>query len=144
MKPGFTLLEFLLAAIIIAFLLITVVLQRNLVNTLQIARDSERRTEIQELSHAIYQYSIEEGGYAGVTSQPTEVCVDHVDQDQCEAQGLLFLGDLVPQYLSAIPQDPLFKGKEESRSGYEVYLTNTNRISMRALESEQSEIELIR
>ncbi len=116
-NSGFTLLEILLVVAAIAILAGIVILAINPAKQLGDTRNAQRQIDINTILNAVYQYAIDNNGTlpgvgsAGeITDLPTEICLTGLDDDcdmQPDASDVhVNLSDLVPTYLTAIPQDP--------------------------------------
>ena len=110
MKKGFTLLEVLLVIAIIAILAAIVIIAINPSKQLAEARNAQRRSDVNTVLNAVYQYAIDNNGTipAGVTVSAKEICKTGVLQATCVTDGLAYLGELTTNetYLVSIPVDP--------------------------------------
>ena len=104
-QKGFTLLEILLVVAAIAILAGIVILAINPGKQLADTRNSQRRVDVQTISNAVYQYSIDNSGTIPVTisTTPTEIC-----KTDGSCGGLVDLSVLTAngKYLVAMPTDP--------------------------------------
>ena len=105
-RHGFTLIELLLVIGIIAILASIVIVAINPTKQLGDARDAQRRSDVNTILNAVYQYAIDNNG-ALPSSIPTglanvqEVCeTDSTDCDEVD------LDILTGSYLVSIPEDP--------------------------------------
>jgi prepilin-type N-terminal cleavage/methylation domain-containing protein len=129
-QKGFTLLEILLVIAAIGILAAIVIVAINPNRQLAQVRNAERQASSTTLADALNQYSIDNGSYpSSVTNNFQEICASS------GGSGCLDItGELVPDYISAIPIDPNASG---DGSGYLVRENDTNtRISVYAVNSE--------
>jgi len=111
LQSGFTLLEILLVVGIIAILAGIVIVAINPSRQLATVRDTERKSDIKQISNAITQYYIDKGYYPpGLTATSTEICntgdLTTTEGSDINCSGLIDLTPLIPVYLTAIPKDP--------------------------------------
>lgn len=143
---GFTLLEILLVVAAIAILSGIVIFAVNPTKTLSDARNAQRRTDVNTLISAIYQYNISKGGVfpttilsaTDCTSSALEIC----KTGATSCSGLTDLNtDLVgvkAEFLPAVPTDP--SSSSANGSGYSVYKNSTtNRITVCAPNTESNQ-----
>ena len=108
-RYGFTLIELLLVIGIIAILASIVIVAINPTKQLGDARDAQRRSDVNTILNAVYQYAIDNNG-ALPSSIPTgsdnaqEVCI--TDSSDCPAGDAVDLDILTGSYLVSIPSDP--------------------------------------
>ena len=135
-RRGFTLIELLLVIGIIAILAAIVIVAINPTKQLGEARDAQRRSDVNTILNAVYQYAIDNSGNmpAGITTTAKEICV--TDSADCDAAGV-DLEVLTGSYLVKIPVDP----RAGSTATGTDYLINrdatTSRITVSAPEAEQ-------
>lgn len=99
-SKGFTLIELLVVIGIIAILTAVVTFAVNPGRQFDLARDTQRRNDINQVLSAVYQYAADNDGDIppDITATPTNIGT---------GVGLVNLSDdLVPDYLAAIPFDP--------------------------------------
>ena len=108
---GFTLLEVLLVIGLIAILAGIVIVAINPGRQLAAVRNAERQSNLKQIYNAIQQYYIDFGAYpATIPESLTEICDTGTlpsPSDLPCTGGLIDLSALVPDYLVAIPVDPL-------------------------------------
>ena len=109
-RHGFTLIELLLVIGIIAILASIVIVAINPTKQLGDARDAQRRSDVNSVLNAVYQYAIDNNGVlpSGITSTPTEICdaaTTRYNACTVTAAGI-DLNVLTGSYLVAIPEDP--------------------------------------
>lgn len=101
---GFTLIELLLVIGIIAILASIVIVAINPTKQLGDARNAQRRSDVNTILSAVYQYAIDNDGNlpAGIDTTEQEICATgSTDTDEC-----LDLDTLTGSYLVRIPRDP--------------------------------------
>lgn len=99
-------------------------------------RNSDRRSNAQNILNAVYQYAADNNGVLppSITESPKMIC--RPKAVSCE--GLVDLSEMVAQkkYISDIPVDPL--EKNPNSSGYEIYKSANGRINIVAAEAENN------
>lgn len=122
-RRGFTLIELLLVIGIIAILASIVIVAINPTKQLGDARNAQRRSDVNTILSAVYQYAIDNGGnYPSDVIDATnnteyEICI--CNDTSCAitgaalpacgtAVGRVNLRELTGSYLLAIPEDPRF------------------------------------
>ena len=131
-KTGFTLIELLIIIAIIAILAAGIIITINPGAQFREARNSTRWQHMNAIANAVYSYAIaHQGNYPPcIPTYPNKVKVD-----DCA-------NDLVPTYISSIPQDP------QANDGYyyEIGFDNPeeNRIRVSSTAPEASEVVVIR
>jgi type IV pilus assembly protein PilA len=105
LRRGFTLIELLLVIGIIAILAAIVIVAINPTKQLADARNAQRRSDVNTILNAVYQYSIDNNGTIPTTI--TTVVNDVCDGTTCTLP-LVDLGVLTvnAKYLVSIPKDP--------------------------------------
>jgi len=133
-NKGFTLLEILLVVAAIAILAGIVILALNPSKQLGDTRNAQRRSDVNTLLNAVYQYAIDNNGSlpSGISTTQTEIC------KSVTCTGLVDLGVLITneEYLVAIPVDPT--GESTNGAGYEIKKTANGRVTVVAPDAENS------
>ena len=131
-KSGFTLLEILLVIGIIAILAGIVIVAINPSKQLATVRNTQRKSDIKQVANAITQFYIDKSYYPASTTLSTttlkEICntgsvsatTTAVTGVTCASLCLINLSELVPTYITAIPNDP----GTTTTAGYSVMLVN--------------------
>ncbi len=128
-KDGFTLMEFLIVIGIIVVLVSAIVFAMNPGKQLEKARDKQREAHINSIYLALIDYRSREGGgdYPG--------CVGTTASDVSSCSG-----DLVPDYLVEIPEDPDSSCEHKITTGYFAKEeASTGRIGVKAMCAEGGE-----
>lgn len=135
-NKGFTLLEILLVVAAIAILAGIVILAINPGKQLADTRNAQRRSNVNTILSAVYQYAIDNNGDipAAVTASSTEIC------RTSSCTGLIDLAVLTTaeKYLTAMPTDPT--GVSTNGSGYSISKSVNGRITVSAPSAEQSAV----
>ena len=105
LKRGFTLIELLLVIGIIAILAAIVIVAINPTKQLGDARNAQRRSDINTILNAVYQYSIDNNGNlpSAISATATPIC----KSGAASCTGFIDLSPLVPTYIVGLPVDPL-------------------------------------
>jgi len=105
LRRGFTLIELLLVIGIIAILAAIVIVAINPTKQLGDARNAQRRSDVNTVLNAVYQYAIDNNGNlpSTITTTATAICRS-VPGVNCT--GLVNLSVLTGSYLVALPIDP--------------------------------------
>jgi len=130
-EKGFTLLEVLLVVAIIGILAGIVIFALNPNKQLGDSRNSQRKSDVNTILSAVYQYAIDTGSIPStITTTSTEVCKTSV------CAGLIDLGVLTAsgKYLVSIPSDPT--GASTNGSGYRILKDVNNRVTVSAPSAE--------
>ena len=110
MKKGFTLIELLLVIGIIAILASIVIVAINPTKQLGDARDAQRRSDVNTILNAVYQYSIDfDGTLPGdiPTGTAKPICLGTVTGTDCTTTAVgVDLSALLGDYVVSIPADP--------------------------------------
>ena len=148
-QKGFTLLEILLVIALIGIISLTVIVAVNPARQLEQTRNAERSQELVAIYQAVLQYGLESGEglpsaipVGDSQSDYREICRQGVAEATCIADGLVFLqDDLVPAYLSEIPEDPTRANVgTPNGTGYEIKVSTTNVVSLGSRSVENDEI----
>ncbi|MDZ4284472.1 MAG: type II secretion system protein, partial [Patescibacteria group bacterium] len=110
-RQGFTLLEILLVVAGIAILAGIVILAINPAKQLGDTRNADRRSDVNTILNAVYQYSIDNTGTLPATVTTGTTCAaatgaHEVCQTGGVCTGITDLAVLVPKFLIALPSDP--------------------------------------
>ena len=112
-SKGFTLIELLIVIGILAILLAITLVALNPARQFSQANDTKRRSDINTILNAIHQYSADNQGLVSGLGIPQEAvagagCTDaNVAEISDAGTGADFCSLLVPQYIAAMPVDPL-------------------------------------
>ncbi len=135
-NKGFTLLEVLLVVGILSILAGIVILAINPNKNLIDSRNATRRTDVNTILNAVYQYAIDNNGTipSTILLADTEVC--STTGLACSGAGFIDLGVLTTngRYLVAIPSDPT--GFSSPDSGYNIQRDANNRVTVSAPSAE--------
>lgn len=147
-QGGFTLIEVLLVIGIIAILAAIVIIAINPSRQLAQSRNTQRRSDVNTILNALYQYSIDNDGSmpSGIPSSSTcNAVTQEICNNDSSCTGFTDVSDLIDneQYLVSIPQDPT--GAVGNGAGYAVVQTSNDRLIVCAPDAELSEtIEVTR
>ncbi len=132
-RGGFTLIELLLVIGIIAILAAVVIVAINPTKQLADARNAQRRSDVNTILNAVYQYSIDNNGNlpSTITTTTTNVCRSGVN---VVCTGLINLNMLTGSYLVGIPADP--QSSTATDTNYSIVKAN-NRVTVAAPGAEQ-------
>lgn len=138
-RRGFTLIELLLVIGIIAILASIVIVAINPTKQLGDARDAQRRSDVNTILNAVYQYAIDNNGNlpSGLPAAGTEAQICATGQTSCDSSSVS-LDVLTGSYLVDIPVDP---SAPSNSSGTNYFITQdeNGRITVRAGGVEQAE-----
>lgn len=141
---GFTLLEILLVVAAIAILAGIVILAINPGKQLGDTRNSERRSDVNTILNAVYEYAIDNDGVLPTGILASATCADATNEicktGAADCTGLVELGELTlnEEYVTAIPSDP--NGSSTNGTGYHIAENTSGRVSVCAPSAEQSEV----
>lgn len=129
-QKGFTLIEVLLVVALIGVLVAIVIVAINPSKNLKDTRDAQRRTDVNTILNAVYQYTIDNTGTlpASITTTSTEIC-----KTGGTCTGLIDLGVLTTaeKYLSSLPFDPSTSTANSTK--YSILKTANNRVTVTAV-----------
>lgn len=136
-KRGFTLIELLLVIGIIAILAAIVIVAINPTKQLGDARNAQRRSDVNTILNAVYQYAIDHNGTLPISNTvEREVCVtDAADCDEVD------LDVLTGSYLVRIPSDPQASG---TGTDYMIVRGSNGRVTVSAPSAENTTITVTR
>lgn len=135
LRRGFTLIELLLVIGIIAILAAIVIVAINPTKQLGDARNAQRRSDVNTILNAVYQYSIDNNGNlpSAITTTNRVICKSGVNVD-CDADGVN-LNVLTGSYLVGLPNDPQVLS---TSTGTNYWVVKTNgRVTVSAPGAEQ-------
>ena len=143
LKRGFTLIELLLVIGIIAILAAIVIVAINPTKQLGDARDAQRRSDVNTILNAVYQYSIDNQGNVPTTI-PTaaagQICKRATPSSDCQGAGVdLDILSLTGTYLVGIPVDPREPTTSTGTNYWIIQDPVTDRITVSAPEVEQAD-----
>jgi len=142
-RAGFTLIELLLVIGIIAILAAIVIVAINPTKQLADARNAQRRSDVNTVLNAVYQYAIDNNGNlpTGIPVDPSAaevICQTAVTGVACTdapINGVDLATDIVGDYLVAMPVDPSEQGTDSTN--YTIVQDATGRITVAAPGAEQ-------
>jgi prepilin-type N-terminal cleavage/methylation domain-containing protein len=138
-RVGFTLIELLLVIGIIAILASIVIVAINPTKQLGDARDAQRRSDVNTVLNAVYQYAIDNNGNLPgniPTGTAKEICRETLAPATCIAAGDTNLRMLSGTYLVSIPTDPQYA--TSTGSLYFILQDTNGRITVSAPATEQA------
>lgn len=140
---AFTLIEILLVVAVISILAGIVIFAVNPSKQLGDSRNAQRRSDVNTILNAIYQYSLDNNGNMPPGLQQNESCSGISTNSICKTgadncTNLLDLSVLTTseKYLVSIPVDPSAGG--DNYTGYYAHRTNNNRVTVCAPSAEQN------
>lgn len=137
---GFTALEWLTFASIVAVISSMGIIAFNPSQHSSWAKNAKRWNDVNALSNGIYQYKVlHEGALPfALETKPKEICKQQVEKELCESLGLLYLSELVPDILAQIPHDP--DEENGQGGGYVVSLAPDMRIIVSAPDAQIGDV----
>jgi len=136
MRRGFTLIELLLVIGIIAILASIVIVAINPTKQLGDARNAQRRSDVNTILNAVYQYAIDNNGTIPTDIALTTKQICRTGAVSCS--GGVNLGVLTGSYLVSIPRDPSV-GVTGTGAGYRISRDANGRITVTAPSAENSQ-----
>lgn len=138
-NKGFTLLEILLVVAAIAILAGIVIVAVNPSKQLGDTRNAQRKTDVNTILNAVYQYSIDNNGTMPATITTTATAVCQTGSSSCI--GLIDLSSLTlnEKYVISIPKDPSIVATSGT-TGYTISKTTNGRIVVAAPNAEQGKV----
>ncbi len=135
LRQGFTLIELLLVIGIIAILASIVIVAINPTKQLGDARNAQRKSDVNTILNAVYQYSIDNDGTlpSSITTTSREICATGATCGGTVAD----LDVLTGSYLVRIPRDP--QVANSTGTNYFIVSTANGRITVTAPGAEQGE-----
>ena len=140
-RKGFTLIELLLVIGIIAILASIVIVAINPTKQLGDARDAQRRSDVNTILNAVYQFAIDHNGTMPgclATTAGGPICAT-----DCTgvADGCALASDLTTSYIVSIPVDP--SGATGDDSNYDIAISG-GRVTVAADKAENADISVTR
>ena len=139
LRRGFTLIELLLVIGIIAILASIVIVAINPTKQLGDARNAQRRSDVNTILNAVYQYAIDHNGNlpSGLpTLTAKQVCKITVDPATCIADARISLRMLSGTYIVSVPVDPQVPSTGTG-TNYTIVQDTNSRITVSAPGAEQ-------
>ncbi|PIP65279.1 hypothetical protein COU77_01965 [Candidatus Peregrinibacteria bacterium CG10_big_fil_rev_8_21_14_0_10_49_16] len=131
-RRGFTLIEVLLVIGIIAILASIVIVAINPTRQLADARNADRRSDVNSILNAVYQYSIDNNGNlpSAITTTVTEICASGA----ASCTGYADLSVLEATYLVSVPSDP--SGPTSPETDYTIVQDANGRVTVASTAAE--------
>jgi prepilin-type N-terminal cleavage/methylation domain-containing protein len=139
-RRGFTLIELLLVIGIIAILASIVIVAINPTKQLGDARNAQRRSDVNTILNAVYQYAIDHNGNlpTSITTTSKTVCMADASDTQCNGIGGANLRLLTGSYLVSIPKDPsISSALSGTGTHYNIVKDSNGRVTVSAPSAEQ-------
>jgi type IV pilus assembly protein PilA len=143
-RRGFTLIELLLVIGIIAILASIVIVAINPTKQLGDARNAQRRSDVNTILNAVYQYAIDNNGNlpTGIPVAPAdakEICSSAIAGTDCtDDWGAVNLRILTGSYLLNVPKDPQIPSASGGTTHYRIVQDANGRITVSASAPEQN------
>ena len=140
-RKAFTLIELLLVIGIIAILASIVIVAINPTKQLGDARNAQRRSDVNTVLNAVYQYAIDNNGSlpGAIPTAPDAakpVCLGTVVDAACTGVPAgVDLSDLIGTYIVAVPADP--QNEDAAVTGYTIVQDANGRVTVAAPSAEQ-------
>jgi type IV pilus assembly protein PilA len=136
LRRGFTLIELLLVIGIIAILAAIVIVAINPTKQLGDARNAQRRSDVNTILNAVYQYALDHNGNlpSGIGTTLTEICRSD-SPSECGGS-YVNLNVLTGSYIVAVPRDP----RTSTDTGTTYFIkkdATTSRVTVTAPSAEQ-------
>jgi type IV pilus assembly protein PilA len=138
-KKGFSLLEVLLVVAIIAILAGIVILAINPTKQLGDSRNANRRADVNTILNAVYQYALDNRGSLPPAVSTTPLYICQTATTTCSGYASLSELTTNEKYLVSVPIDPSYASGSTSTTGYRIYKTANNRVTVEAPGAEQSQ-----
>ncbi len=140
-QKGFTLIEVLLVVALIGILVSIVIIAINPSKNLKDTRDAQRKTDVNTILNAVYQYALDTNGTvpATITTTSTEVC-----KTSGICTGLIDLAVLTTaeKYLTSLPFDPSTATTNSTK--YSILKTANGRVTITAVGENAGTISVTR
>lgn len=132
-NKGFTLIEIILVVAVIAILAGIVIFAVNPTKQLADGRNSQRRTDVNTILNAVYQYTVDNSALPStITTTATGVC--KTGASSCTGLIDLSVLSLNGKYVVSLPIDPQASGNS---TGYNISKDSNGRITVSAPSAEQ-------
>src|SRR3989344_3529286 len=143
---GFTLIVILLVVALLGVLVAIVIIAVNPSKNLKDTRDTQRKTDVNTILNAVYQYALDTNGSvpATITTTPTEICKSGVLPATCVTDGLIDLAVLTTneKYITSLPFDP--SASTATSTKYSISKTANNRVTVTAVGENAGSISVSR
>lgn len=144
-RKGFTLIELLLVIGIIAILASIVIVAINPTKQLGDARNAQRRSDVNTVLNAVYQYAIDHNGTlpTGIDTTTKHICATAVGSPATCDNNAISLDVLTGSYIVRLPHDP----SVDSASGgtaYYIVKDSNGRVTVSAPKAEGTTISVQR
>ena len=152
---GFTLIELLVVIAILSVLLVIVLVAINPARQTKAARNTQRKADVLTILNAVGQYYVATGNFPGNIDNVATGSAALIKDTDPDA-GTDFCGDLVPDYVAALPFDPFDSTGGHSYkftdcattlpwdTGYTITKNTGDRITISAPEAEDMAINVSR